>query len=233
MSSIEIIKELSANKGGLSLPPGLTDAEIAKIDHGLDHIQSSVNWWRGDLYEYVARERPTRQVDDASQLSLELPVEKNERVILMMNESMHSRTLHRLQARVASVLPPEKRKPGLTWDFHAVALEECGVFEKKGEGELAVALSWLDWVEAELKKGERLKPSDLREIIRDSKQEGSGSAGEGNDGAQSLVGDLLRETRSLNLCINKVKAAELDPRAKADLCQFLSPIVKFYESINQ
>ena len=116
----------------LTLPDDVTDAQLAEAYNTIESINCNLNWWRGDLYAHVAKVRPTKKVSDSSQLSLDLPIEQNERVKLMMEQSAHPRAVHRMACRVSAVLAPNQRKPTLSWDYHAVALEECGAFNSDG-----------------------------------------------------------------------------------------------------
>jgi len=120
----------------LTLPDDVSDAQLAEAYNTIESLNSNLNWWRGDLYAHVAKVRPTKRVSDWSQLCFDLPVEQNERVQLMMEQSAHPRALHRMACRVSAVLAPDQRKPGLSWDYHAVVLEECGVFASKGGSNL-------------------------------------------------------------------------------------------------
>lgn len=116
----------------LTLPDDVTDAQLAEAYNTIESLNCNLNWWRGDLYAHVAKVRPTKKVSDSSQLSLDLPIEQNERVKLMMEQSAHPRAVHRMACRVSAVLAPNQRKPTLSWDYHAVALEECGAFNSDG-----------------------------------------------------------------------------------------------------
>ena len=145
----------------LTLPDNVSDAQLAKVYHSIESIASNLNWWRGDLYAHVAKVRPTKRAygNDigldmhSSQLSFDLPIEQNERVKLMMKQSAHARSVHRMSCRVSAVLTPDQRKPGLSWDYHAVVLEECGVFESEGGYDLREGGANLNEGGADLNEG--------------------------------------------------------------------------------
>jgi len=220
----------------LLLPDDATDAQLAEAYRTIESLDSNLNWWRGDLYAHVAKVRPTKRASDSSQLSFDLPVEQNERVQLMMEQSAHPRAVHRMACRVSAVLPPEQRKPGLSWDYHAVVLEECGVFvcggvdELQG-GEVENAHRWLDWVVGERDKGEAVSISDLRQMIRDTRATEEKLQPVSPQLDPTVLGDVLREAQSFTLKMRKVEPATITPHDRDELVRSMAPMIEFYNQL--
>mgnify|MGYP000663158763 CR=1 FL=1 len=239
----------------LTLPDDVSDAQLAEAYNTIESLNSNLNWWRGDLYAHVAKVRPTKRVSDWSQLCFDLPVEQNERVQLMMEQSAHPRAVHRMACRVSAVLAPNQRKPTLSWDYHAVALEECGVFNSDGGDNLndrgdnlndgggnlndggtrgtmrtrvANALRWLDWVASERAKGHSVSISDLRQMIRDTRADEESEQTISNEIDTTALSHVLREAQTLNMQVRKLKVEDITLADRHHLVESMKPLVIFY-----
>jgi len=240
----------------LTLPDDVSDAQLAEAYNTIESLNNNLNWWRGDLYAHVAKVRPTKRVSDWSQLCFDLPVEQNERVQLMMEQSAHPRALHRMACRVSAVLAPDQRKPGLSWDYHAVVLEECGVFVCEAgsnineggsninegganinegganinEERVANALRWLEWVVEERGKGEAVSISDLRQMIRDTRAgESAHTISEPLDATP--LSHVLREAQGFLLQVRKLDVAAISSDDRDHLLRSIQPLVFFFNQL--
>jgi len=244
----------------LTLPDDVTDAQLAEAYNTIESLNCNLNWWRGDLYAHVAKVRPTKKVSDSSQLSLDLPIEQNERVKLMMEQSAHPRAVHRMACRVSAVLAPNQRKPTLSWDYHAVALEECGVFNSDGGDNLndrgdnlndgggnlndrgtmgtkgtrvANALRWLDWVASERAKGHSVSISDLRQMIRDTRADEESEQTISNEIDTTALSHVLREAQTLNMQVRKLKVEDITLADRHHLVESMKPLVIFFDQLTK
>lgn len=238
MTSPFIIEQINSGAQALKLPDDITDKQIAEAHGALESIDSNLNWWRGDLYSHVAKVRPTKRANDPAQLSFDLPVEQNERVQFMMEQSASPRAMHRMACRVAGVLPPEKRKPGLSWDFHAVVLEEWGVFvdgqtDQKKAAALGKAVQYLDWIikQREEGAGDEYTLPVIRQMIRDTRAKEEALAPTESGPLTTAVGHVMREVQTLTIEVRKMDAARLAPDDITELRRSMRPIIDFYQSI--
>lgn len=236
----DIIRQIQNREQVLKLPAQMSDQQIAETHSLFELIDSNINWWRGDFYQHVSKIRPTKHANAADQLTLEISVEQNERVqSLMARSSASPRSLHRMACRVSSVLPPSKRKANLPWNYHAVVLEECGVFdvnstdERKLRGALKLAYRWLDWAANEKADAEcDLTLSDLRQIIRETRSvEANPNEKNGTTGSGSPVGDVLRNSQLLLVSMRQVEPNKLDDYTRSEVKRALQPLVDLYNKI--
>lgn len=238
MSTAIIIEQIKSGATALTLPEKMTDQQIAESHTAIELLDSRINWIRGDFYCHVAKIRPTKRAEsDVRQLSFDMPVEQNERVQMMMADSSRAHSVHRTAARVSSLLPPADRRPGISWEMHAVILEECGCFieadiKRRGEA-LKLAHGFLDHVVEERDvEGEELSVSEVRQMIRTTRaREVKPVAPAEPCVGNSAVGNVLREVQTLNIEVRKIRPAELSPHERESLAETLRELIAFYQTI--
>lgn len=233
-----LLKHISGKATTLTLPDDITDLEIAEMHHGFEWALSNINWLLGDFYAHVAKVRPTKQADHPDQLHLEIPVERNERVQTLMQNSAHSRGLHRMACRVSSIIPAKHRKPSLPWAFHALVLEECGIFtdgvglENKRGGGVELSLKWLGWLDDEYKAAGGMDLSAARQLVRDQMARDTGdSEHPQKEPSPSAIGSVLTHVQQLMIDFRKLEPDSLAPADRAQLKQQLQPLFDLYNKL--